>query len=79
MYLRHLEGVSIKNVTLKYKQDDFRIPFIMDDVQRVNISNLQIPTAIQAPVLWLRQVNGITVDRIWSPYVVTEAVKLQEH
>ena len=64
---------------LKYKQDDFRIPIIMDDVQRVNISNLQIPTAMQAPVLWLRQGKEITVDRIWSPYVITEAVKLQEH
>ncbi|MEY4660778.1 MAG: hypothetical protein RLZZ42_730, partial [Bacteroidota bacterium] len=79
MYLRHLEGISIKNVILKYRQDDFRIPFVMDDVQRVNISNLQIPTAMQAPVLWLRKGKEITVDRIWSPYVITEAVKLQEH
>jgi len=76
MYLRHVEGISMKNVTLKYKKDDFRVPFVMDDVQKVSISNLDIPTSLQAPVLWMRKAKEITVDRIRSPYAITEALKL---
>ena len=79
MYLRHLEGISIKNVMLKYKQDDFRIPIIMDDVQRVNISNLQIPTAMQAPVLWLQKTTDITIDRIRSPFSLPASIKTVDH
>jgi hypothetical protein len=48
----------------------------MDDVQKVSISNLDIPTSLQAPVLWMRKAKEITVDRIRSPYAITEALKL---
>jgi hypothetical protein len=65
----------MKNVTLKYKKDDFRVPVVMDDVQKVSISNLDIPTSLQAPVLWMRQIKDIVVDRIRSPYHLTEAIK----
>ncbi len=74
-YLRHVEGLSMKNITISYRKEDFRIPVVMDDVRRVNISNLVIPTAMQAPVIWMRQTADITVDRIRSPFFLPEAIK----
>ena len=79
MYLRHVDGIIMKNVILKYKKDDFRIPLIMDDVQKISISNLHVPTVMQAPVLWMRKTSAITIDRISSPFPLTEAIKTVDY
>jgi hypothetical protein len=75
-YLRHVEGLSMKNIAISYRKEDFRVPIIMDDVRRVSISNLIIPTVMQTPIILMRHAAEITVDRIRSPFPLPEAIKI---
>lgn len=51
LYVRHAERLHLKNITLKYKETDFRPALAMDDVKGVDINGLTIPTANTAPVI----------------------------
>jgi polygalacturonase len=66
IYARHADGLNLKNVTIKYAEKDFRAAVVLDDVKRVNINGLNIPTAAQLPVMVLRKVNGEVIKNLKS-------------
>ncbi len=55
-YARHAEGLQLKNITLKYVENDFRPAVVMDDVNVLTVDGLNIPTANGLPVIVLRNV-----------------------
>jgi polygalacturonase len=56
-YVRHTEGLQLKNVTVSYKDEDFRPAMVFDDVNGLSLNNVNIPTAKEMPVIVLRKVK----------------------
>lgn len=42
-YVRHADGVTFRNVTLKLRKDDFRPAFLLDDASNVNFERVNYP------------------------------------
>lgn len=42
-YIRHINGISFKNVILKLEDSDFRPAMVFDDVQNISLENFQLP------------------------------------
>lgn len=74
LYVRHAEGLHLKNVTLKYKETDFRPAVVIDDVKGIDINGLNIPTANSAPVIILCKVNNKLVKRLKTPFNIKKAI-----
>jgi len=70
-YVRHAEGVKMKNVTVKYLEDDFRPAFVFDDVKGVDMIGVDIPTAKDMPIILFNNSSGIEMKNLKMP--VTEA------
>ena len=66
-YVRHAEGIRMKNIKIKYLENDFRPAFVFDDVKRVGLKNVEIPTVSEMPVLLLNKVSGETFEDLKMP------------
>ncbi len=53
LYMRHAEGVTINNFTVRFKEYDFRPAFVFDDVKNVALNKVSIPTAGEMPMILL--------------------------
>ncbi|HLK31409.1 MAG TPA: glycosyl hydrolase family 28 protein [Puia sp.] len=74
-YIRHAEGLTMKNITLKTVKGDFRSACVFDDVQKLNIDSVEVSGDIQAPVLLLNKVKNHFLKNLHLPLPLGEAVK----
>jgi polygalacturonase len=73
LYVRHANGLQLKNVTIKYLEKDFRPAIVLDDVKQVAFTRLNIPTA-DAPVIVLRGVENETIKELKTTTSVKKAI-----
>ncbi len=66
MYVRHAEGVMMKNITISTKGEDFRTAVIMDDVKNVKMNGITIPKAV-LPALILNKVTNPIMENMRLP------------
>jgi polygalacturonase len=66
-FVRHADGLTMKNITLKYKEDDFRTAVIFDDVKKLKMDDVQIPTVSSIPVIILNNVQEHALKNIKIP------------
>jgi hypothetical protein len=78
-YLRHAEGVVFRNVTLRYRADDFRPAVVMDDVRDSRMTGLQIPTAKELPVILLHETRAVTLEGLGLTFPPDRAVRRVNH
>lgn len=74
-YLRHAEGVQFRNVTLRYRREDFRPAVVMDDVRDSRMTGLHIPTARDLPVIFLHETLGVSLEGLDLPFPQDRAVR----
>ncbi|RXK57742.1 glycoside hydrolase family 28 [Lacibacter luteus] len=77
LYVRHAKNIQLKNVTLRYKEEDFRVPCIFDDVKELQIQQLTIPQSKEMPVLLLNNVKGYSFKELRLPKPESEAIIVQ--
>ena len=41
-YVRHVDGLIMKNIKIKIKESDYRPALVFDDVKNLNIQSIQI-------------------------------------
>ncbi len=75
-YIRHAEGIKMKNVTVSFLKNDFRPAFVTDDVKRFELDNVNISTAKEMPVLLFNNTSDITLKDLKVP--VAETVGIQK-
>lgn len=75
MYIRHADGVKLKNIRLAYLQDDFRPAIVTDDVKGLNIDLLAIPTVMQQPAMVLHNTPDPSVEKVEMPVVADKGLK----
>jgi hypothetical protein len=67
LYMRHAEGIKIKNFTVSYKEDDFRPAFVFDDVKKIDLTDVHILTAKEMPVIFLNNAKEVTMKKLAMP------------
>ena len=55
-FIRHAKGVSLSNVQISYLNDEFRPPFLLDDVNGVALRDVAAEKAADVPTFVLRKV-----------------------
>ncbi|MBS1521943.1 MAG: glycoside hydrolase family 28 [Bacteroidetes bacterium] len=63
-YIRHADGIKIKNLLLTCKGGDYRSAFVADDVNRLKLENLKIPKATSQPVIIMNKVSNLETKEI---------------
>ena len=66
-YVRHAEGIKMKNVKVFYLEDDFRPALVFDDVKGVALENFTVPKAIELPVALFNNTTGIALKNLKFP------------
>ncbi len=61
-YVRHVKGISMKNVTVKAVSADYRPAFVLDDVQQVTLSSIQIEEKGNKKQVILKDVQHSEMD-----------------
>jgi polygalacturonase len=74
LFVRHAENIKLKNITIKYKQADFRAAIVMDDVNKLNINGLNIPTASNEAVIVFKNVKNVVVNNLKTPVSAKKAI-----
>lgn len=77
LYVRHAKNIRLQDVTLRYKNEDFRVPLIFDDVKELQIEELTVPASKERPVLLLNQVKGYSLKELRLPKPENEAIIVQ--
>jgi hypothetical protein len=72
--MRHASGIEVRNLTLKYIQDDFRPAIVMDDVQSSMMSGLSIPTAKEMPMIQLNNTKDVQLLKLQLPVIEEKAI-----
>jgi hypothetical protein len=67
LYLRHAEGVTLKNVRLALRKDDYRPALAADDVKGLTLDGLDVKGSGVTPSVHLRQTEGVNLDGISVP------------
>jgi hypothetical protein len=75
LYVRHIEGLTLKNIKLSYNEDDFRPACVFDDVTKLAIDGLSIPSAQTLPILVLKGVRSPLLKKIILKEDNSKAIK----
>ncbi|SFD63700.1 Glycosyl hydrolases family 28 [Chitinophaga sp. CF118] len=67
-YVRHADGIKMKNVKLSYTGTEFRTACIFDDVDGLKLDNVQVAKAASQPVIILNKVKNQSLERMQLPY-----------
>lgn len=63
-YVRHVKGLTMKNIDLKVQEYDFRPAFVFDDVSGLKMEKVRIAPANRDKQIILRQVDNGSFDKI---------------
>ncbi len=73
-YIRHADGIVLKNVTMRYVEDDFRPAMVLDDVKNSQLQNITIPTAKEMPMFYLYNTSGVSMKGLQLPVSEEKAI-----
>ena len=76
-YIRHADGIKIKNMVLTCKGTDYRPAFIADDVNGLSLDAVNIPQVKTQPVILLLKVSSITLKNIRIPGSQKQNIQVQ--
>jgi len=76
-YIRHADGIKIRNMVLTCKGTDYRPAFIADDVKGLSLNVLNIPQVKAKPVVLLNKVSGLVLKDIRIPGSAKQNIQVQ--
>jgi hypothetical protein len=76
LYVRHVKGLTLKNVQLNLQQADYRPACIFDDVTGLKADEVGIPFNEQLPVVIFNNVKAFTGKRWRLPATEDKAIKI---
>jgi polygalacturonase len=78
LYIRHAEGITLKNVKLSYLKDDFRPAIVTDDVNGLKINILSVPSMMAPPLIVLHNTQVTSFEKIQIPVSADKGILVQE-
>ena len=61
-YVRHMDGLTLKNIKLKIQFPDYRPALVFDDVKNLNIQGLQIEGDDKSKHIILHNTSDVKID-----------------
>lgn len=61
-YVRHMDGITFKDIKLKIKSKDYRPAFVFDDVKNINIQSLDIEGEIKDKFIILHNTENENIE-----------------
>ncbi|MBS1567735.1 MAG: hypothetical protein JST39_25350 [Bacteroidetes bacterium] len=77
LYVRHAEGIAVKNLQLHTAKGDFRAACIFDDVKQLVLQGVTVSGGSPEPVLLLNNVPSPVMERLQLPGAAGKAIKKQ--
>ncbi len=77
LYVRHVKGLKLKNVSLKVRNSDARSACVFDDAEGLVLDDVSIPNYQQLPVIILNKVKDPVITKLNLPVDKGKAVKVQ--
>lgn len=77
MYVRHVKGLTLKNVRMVLQNPDYRIGFLADDVKGLKMEKLAIPVCNALPAILLNNVKDHSLKSLVLPGDVKSALRIQ--
>jgi hypothetical protein len=75
LYVRHAEGITLDNVTLRVSGKDYRAAIVCDDVRDLRLNRVNILSAGSDPVIVLNDVQGATILGSLAPPKATRFIQ----
>ncbi|QOG01239.1 glycoside hydrolase family 28 protein [Flavobacterium sp. MDT1-60] len=63
-YVRHVNGISMKNIKLTLDDSDFRPAFVFDDVQNLKLEAIDIPKEMQKQLVFKDVISSTLEDQL---------------
>ncbi|MDP4285065.1 MAG: glycosyl hydrolase family 28 protein [Bacteroidota bacterium] len=76
LYVRHVNGIALKNIKLVNKKKDYRAALLVDDTQKADLRNLSVVGATSLPVLFFNDVKPLALDNIKIPGDRDKTIKI---
>ncbi|BAV06476.1 polygalacturonase [Filimonas lacunae] len=76
-YVRHANGITMKNVKLSYTGEEFRTACIFDDVNGLTLNQLKVNKAASSPVLLLNNVKAQQLQQLQLPGKEKEHIEIR--
>ena len=64
-YVRHVDGLVLKNVRLSIREDDFRPAYVFDDVKNVRLEGGNITSRTNNPQVVVKDVAGLEINELF--------------
>jgi hypothetical protein len=76
-YVRHVKGLTMKNIKLTSVNPDFRVACIFDDVEKLKMDGISIKANQTSPVMILNKVKNHSFSKLQLPMQGSNAIKVQ--
>jgi hypothetical protein len=63
-YVRHVKGLSMKEIHLKVLEQDFRPAFVFDDVENLEMEKIKIEPTTKTEQIILKDVNNVQINKV---------------
>jgi polygalacturonase len=77
MYIRHVKGLTMKNVNLVLENPDYRIGLLADDVKGLTLEKVNIPVCNALPAILLNNVKDHSIKNVKLPADAKTAIHIQ--
>ncbi|MDP4174128.1 MAG: glycosyl hydrolase family 28 protein [Bacteroidota bacterium] len=67
-YIRHTDGIKMRNIKLNLNSDDFRPAIVFDDVKNIELKEIKIPKATETPIILFHNVINKHIESLYLPY-----------
>jgi polygalacturonase len=67
-YVRHVNGLAMKNIKLKYEHDDFRPALVFDESNKMSLQKIHVATARYEPVIIMNNSKSVSMSDILLPF-----------
>ena len=67
LYVRHVKGITLKNIKLVNKKKDYRTALLVNDAKNVTLQNFAVKGATSLPVLFFNNVKGLQLQKMDIP------------
>jgi hypothetical protein len=74
-FVRHVEGITFRNVKLLNWKDDYRTAMLCDDVGQLSINTLQVSHKATMPVLLFHDTRELSMKNLTLPGNNKQAIK----
>ena len=62
-FVRHVKGLEMNNVDIRYLKEDLRSPFVLNDVKDASFNHVQAHKAADVPAFVLRDIENFSTHQ----------------